>query len=138
MDISSVIGPISAIILVPIIMGLFAKIKALQPKKTTEKSLDQLENEYSKWHNSTLIPFFIFSFSIGFLVWYLLDGLSTYRMSQLADSVYIFPPARLAWAIPSIFMAIILTSIPLHYLYLVCSARKGIQNILNTQTERLE
>ncbi|WP_211829253.1 hypothetical protein [Kistimonas asteriae] len=120
MDISSIIGPIAAIIFVPIIMGLLAKVKKLQPKKTTEKSLEQLENEYSKYNTHIpLILFFIFSFAIGFLIWYVLDGLYTYRISQLADNnVYLFPLPRIAWALPAIFMSIILAAIPLHYLYL--------------------
>ena len=115
---SGTIGIIATIIITPIIMGLLGKIKSLQPEKTTEKDLDQLEEEYSKWNNLSLVPFFIFSFSIGFLIWYGLDNLSTYRMSLLEESVYLFPPARAAWAIPAVFMSIILSGIPLHYLYL--------------------
>ncbi len=115
---SGTIGIIATIIITPIIMGLLGKIKSLQPEKTTEKDLDQLEEEYSKWNNLSLVPFFIFAFSIGFLIWYGLNNLSTYRMSLLEESVYLFPPARAAWGLPAVFMSLILSAIPLHYLYL--------------------
>lgn len=119
MDISpGVIGAISAGIAVPIFIGLIGKVKSLQPIKKTEKDFDQLAKEYSKWEMFALVPFFIFTPSIGFLIWYFLDLLSTNIISTLGESVYVFPPITAVWALPAIFMSTFLATIPMHYLYL--------------------
>lgn len=119
MDVSpGIIGAVFAGIAVPILMGLIGKVKSLQPVKKTEKNLDQLAKEYSKWEMFSLVPFLIFTPLIGFLIWYFLDLASKIIISNLAESVYIFPPTTAVWALPAIFMSIFLAAIPMHYLYL--------------------
>jgi hypothetical protein len=119
MDVSpSVIGAVSAAIVVPIFMGLVGKVKTLQPVKKTEKDFDQLAKEYSKWEMFALVPLFIFTPAIGFLIWYFLDLASRSILSSLGENIFLFPPTTAVWALPAIFMSIFLAAIPMHYLYL--------------------
>lgn len=119
MDVSpGIIGAISAAVAVPVVMGLIGKVRSLQPVVKSEKSFEQLAKEYSKWEFFALIPFFIFWPSIGFLVWYFLDLVSKNIVSNLGESVFVFPPTTAVWGLPAIFMSIFLSVVPMHFLYL--------------------
>lgn len=119
MDISpGVVGAISAAIAVPIIMGLVGKVKSLQPVIKTEKDIDQLAKEYSKWERFALVPFLIFIPGAGFLIWYFLDLTSDSVMSRFGENIFFLPPTTIIWALPALFLSLFLAAIPMHYLYL--------------------
>ena len=119
MDISPVkIGAIAAAIAVPILMGLLRNVGGLKHSQNSKKTLEELTVEYRGWEKFASFLFIIFAAAIGFAIWKGLNALSTLQISHMEESVFLIPPPSITWGLPSLFLAIFLSAIPLHYLYL--------------------
>lgn len=125
MDISpATIGAISAAIAVPIIMGLMRNVDGLKHSPNSEKSLEELTQKYGGWEKAASFLLIVFAAVIGFTLWKGLSILSALQMSYVNKSIYLIPQPSVTWALPALFLAIFLSAVPLHYLYLSLLGRQ--------------
>lgn len=118
MDLSAgVTGAIAAAIGVPVVFALLRKVKTLRYTGTSAKDLDQLKEEYGKWEILSLFLLFIFAAAIGLGLAQLFIFLADLQSSRLSGGQFlIFQP--FIGLVPAVFLAIFLSAIPMHFLYL--------------------
>ncbi len=118
MDISpATIGAISAAIAVPLFMELMRNVDGLKHSPNSEKSLEELTQEYGRWEKAASFLLIVFVVAIGFTLWKGLNILSVLQMSYVDKSIYLIPQPSVTWALPALFLAIFMSAVPLHYLY---------------------
>ena len=115
---SGTIGAIAAAIGVPIVFALLRKVKSLRHVPDATKDFGQLQKEYGKWEVAATCLFIFFATLIGFALWQSLVLLAELLASRLGHNVFLILQPGVALALPSIFLAIFLAGIPLHFLYL--------------------
>lgn len=120
MDISpATIGAVSAAVVVPLFFALMRNVDTLKHSSDSEKTLEELSEEYGRWETASSLLFIVFAAMIGFLLWKGLGILSAWHMSYFEKSIYLIPQPAVIWGFPALFLAIFLSSIPMHYLYLL-------------------
>lgn len=118
MDISpAIVGAASAAVTVPIFMHLMRNIGSLKHSPDSAKTLEELTAEYSGWEKAASALLIVFVAAIGLILWKALNLLSTLQLSYVDKGVYFISQPPVIWALPSLFLAIFLSVIPLHYLY---------------------
>ncbi len=115
---SGVIGAISAVIIVPIVFALFSKIKVLRHVPNSTKDFRLLKKEYGNWEKLSLVLLIFFATTIGLALWKSFIVLANFKSSQFDYSKFVIYQPSIALAIPSLFLAILLSGIPIHFLYL--------------------
>jgi NADH:ubiquinone oxidoreductase subunit 5 (subunit L)/multisubunit Na+/H+ antiporter MnhA subunit len=116
---SGTVGAISAAIGVPIVFALLRNVKTLRHvAPDTTKDYEQLKNEYGKWEK--LAPWLLLFFAtvIGLALWRTLVLLAEFQASRLNDGEFLIYQPSIALALPSLFLAILLSVIPVHLIYL--------------------
>jgi len=111
-----IIGAISASIAVPLFMWSMKKIDSLHHAPASHKTFEQLKLEYSKWELFGSLFYILFSVVIGFFIWILLKYSYAVTMSNFDSSIFLIAQPTVSWALPSIFLSIFLSAIPMHYL----------------------
>lgn len=113
-----IIGAISASIFVPLFMWSMKKIDSLRHAPASHKTFEQLKLEYSKWELFGSLFFILFCVIIGFSTWGVLQYLYTVTISKFEPSIFLITQPTVSWALPSIFLAIFISAIPMHFLLL--------------------
>lgn len=125
MDISpATIGAISAVIGVPIFMGLMRKVDGLKHSPKSKKTFEELAQAYGRWYEGASFLTIVFAAAIGFTLWKGLSILSALQMSHVDKSIFLIPQPSVIWALPALFLGICLSAVPLHYLYLALLGRQ--------------
>jgi len=125
MDISSAtIVAVSAAVAVPIFLGLMRSVRSVKNKSSSKKTLGELKEEYSGWEKLASFLLIIFAGSIGFAIWKGLSIVSSLQMSYVEPSKYLISQPSVTWALPALFIAIFLSAIPLHFMYLALLGRE--------------
>lgn len=114
---SGAIGAISAAIGVPIAFALLRKIKTLRHVPDTTKDFEQLKKEYGKWEKLAPWALIFFAAAIGLALWKSLMLLAELQAFRLGHSEFLIYQPSIALALPSLFLAIFLSGIPVHFLY---------------------
>jgi hypothetical protein len=108
--------------LVPLGVGLsFALFRWLCPEGVTGGAECPLTDEerriYRRWEFGALVPIFILAPTFGF-AWYLaLQGVADLFHKGAPGTRFLVRPAPAFWAIPSIFLGIISSAVPMECLY---------------------
>ena len=119
MDISAgAIGAIAAAITVPIVFALLRNTKTLSHSPNTVKSFEQLKAEYEKWELLALPLFLLFATIIGLALWQLFSLISDLQKAHLGGGMFLVYDPSLGLLLPPIFLAIFLSAVPMHFLYL--------------------
>jgi hypothetical protein len=116
---SAVMGALAASIGVPIAFAVLRKIFPYrQPEVGRTRSLEELRPEYWKWEAAAVAPTFVFVAVIGYLCFLGFCGLALWNARGPAPSRFLLLPG-IYWAVPALFLGIILAAIPIHFLYKV-------------------
>jgi hypothetical protein len=108
--------------LVPIAIGLsFALFRRLCPARLAGGAEFPLTDEerrvYRRWEAGALVPFFIFAPLLTF-AWYLaLKGAAGYFEHVAPGTRFLTGPAPVFWALPAIFLGLVLSALPMVSLY---------------------
>ncbi len=111
-------GMAVSFIVTVIIMALIRKVNVFQPVINSSKTLAELEEEYRNWDQLSFILVAVFVGLVGFLTWGCLSTLATIQISHIESGKYLIPQHQDIWILLAFFMGLILSSIPLHFLYL--------------------
>ena len=119
MEISSgTIGAVSAAIVVPMLFAFVRKIKSLRHVPDPSKDFNQLSEEYGKWEKLAPFLLIIFGAVIGLALWKSFVLLAELQLSRLGDSEFLVYDPSVALTLPALFLAIFLSAVPIHLLYL--------------------
>lgn len=118
MDYSSgIVGAIAAAIGVPIVLALLRNVKSLKHTPRGNKELDQLQKEYGRWEERAYYLSVVFVAIITFSLWSVLMLVARLHESRLDDGVFLIYEPSIALLISSFFLAVIMSDIPIRYLY---------------------
>ncbi len=115
---SGIIGVISKAIALPIAFALLRKIKELRHVPNSTKDFGKLKKEYGNWEKLASVLLIFFATTIGLALWKSFIVLANFQSSRFDHSEFLIYQPSFALAIPSLFLAILLSSIPMHFLYL--------------------
>jgi hypothetical protein len=115
---SGAIGAAAAAIGVPIVFALLGKAKWLRHTPAAGKDFGRLMSEYARWERWAPLPFFFFVAVIGLVLWKSFMLLAGLQAARLGPSEFLVYEPSLALALPSMFLAILLSAVPMHFLYL--------------------
>lgn len=102
---------------VPLGLYLLAKLFPLKPHTLQNVSFDVLRSKYAKWEVAALIPFFSFSAVGGYLIFQGLIGIFHHSVPQSHENRYLMLPDQYFFALPALFVGILLGAIPTDLLY---------------------
>jgi hypothetical protein len=104
---------------VPLVFYLLAKLFPFKPGALPKESvsLDVLRNKYSKWDRVVLIPFFAFSGLGGYLIFQGLIWIFHHSLPQNQENRYFMLPDQYFFALPALFLSILLSVFPIDLLY---------------------
>jgi len=119
MDLSAgELGATAAAIGVPVVFALIRYVKTLQYTGTSAKDLDQLKEEYGTWEILGSFLMLTIAAVIGVALWQLFLFLAELQSSRLSGSQFLIFQPSVGLVLPAIFLAIFLSAIPMHFLYL--------------------
>lgn len=108
--------------LIPVVIGLsFALFRVIFPRRITDFSDSPLTEEERRifrwWEVASLVPIFLFVVLLGF-GWYLvLKGGDRLLVPYTRHTLLLVRPSNFYWMIPSLFLGIVSSAIPLNALY---------------------
>lgn len=114
-----VIFSICLAIIMPIAMWFMKNIKSFEYTASCSSDLDQYKKAYIKLGRMAVFLLIVLSAIFGYSVWKLMYMLYTYRISYIGQSIYMVPLTESIWIFPSMYIALLLSVIAIHYLYLL-------------------
>ena len=99
---SAMAGYIGAAIGVPLVFWMLRKsFRSLSVYETSNRSLDDLAKEFSKWNNFGVICFMLLSIATGYLWWVFFSKIGQLYATRFKDAIICVSTTGVAWALPS-------------------------------------